>query len=149
MSIHKNMRRSWSCIETHTYYYKKLHPSCLHNHQFHHKSDYLPHSACCSKVCGPFCSSCYLWWVWWEIAKGIFYSVKTWPSHGPLFASSFFYIHLLPWLQALKSHVHFIKCSGGWSLLSPTPKRQNHSPQYCIFSSDLSLQWAIPSQVSW
>lgn len=66
-------------IEAHTHYYRKLHPSCLHSHQFHHKSDYLPHSVYCSKVCSPFCSSCYLA-VWWEIAKGIFYTVKTRPS---------------------------------------------------------------------
>lgn len=108
MRINIKRRKLCSCIEPHTHYYKKLHLSCLHSHQFHHKSDNLPHSACCSKVCSPFCSSCYLA-EWWETAKGIFYTMKTRPSHIVLYLLFFLHsfaallsVHMLTLLNAIE-----------------------------------------------
>lgn len=108
-----------------THCYRKLHQNDPHSHRSRRRSDCWPHTVGCNRAWNPSDSSCCL---------------NTVTCMNMLKTTS------VNCLNTINTSVSLSK------MLLRLEEFQNSGvslPQYCIFSSDLSLQWAIPSQVSW
>ena len=119
-----------------THYYRKLHLSYPHSHRSRHRNDCWPHTVDCSRAWNPFDSSCCL--------KRFKYIIML---EFTEYLSDFCHRNVNDRLQSTGTYFWIIILINSVYISDRVVKC--FLPQYCIFSSDLSLQWAIPSQVNW